>query len=181
MSRPIGTGKGVLIKHRDHIEYLTASGVIFMADLEDEDVLRAVSWHAMTKKQRPGTYLANTGRRDIVGKQSLTLFHKTIMNAGVSDLIDHIDGDTTNNRKKNLRWANRAKNRQNSRRPSSNTSGLKGVTFEYGKWRARIGKPESGGRLNLGMFEDKEGAGRAYDEAARKLYGEFARTNFEVP
>jgi hypothetical protein len=58
----------------------------------------------------------------------------------------------------------------------SNTSGFKGVVKRKGMWRSHI--LHKGHQLYLGTFKTKEGAARAYDEAARKYWGEFAYRNF---
>ena len=90
-------------------------------------------------------------------------------------MIDHRDGDPTNNRWSNLRRATASQNAANSRRPRDNSSGYKGVFLcrGSGRWRARVGK--GGRKIHLGTFDTPEAAHAAYVVAARKLYGEFAR------
>jgi hypothetical protein len=91
-------------------------------------------------------------------------------------MIDHRDGDSTNNRWSNLRRATASQNGANSRRPRHNTSGYKGVVLcrGSGRWRARVAK--DGRKIHLGTFATPEAAHDAYVAAARKLFGEFART-----
>jgi len=90
-------------------------------------------------------------------------------------MIDHCDGDATNNRWNNLRRATSSQNNANRRRPRNNTSGYKGVTLHRGpgKWRATIHR--KGRVVHLGTFPTPQAAHAAYLAAARKLYGEFAR------
>lgn len=88
-------------------------------------------------------------------------------------LIDHRDGDGTNNRWTNLRRATPSQNTANSRRPRSNTSGYKGVSPHRKRWRAMI--CNQGRWVSLGIFATPEAAHAAYLAAARKLFGEFAR------
>jgi hypothetical protein len=90
--------------------------------------------------------------------------------------IDHRDGNSANNRWSNLRRATSAQNNANRRRPRNNTSGLKGVSVSRTerKWEARITK--NGRCTHLGRFLTAEAAHKAYVKAARKLFGEFART-----
>jgi len=91
--------------------------------------------------------------------------------------IDHRNLDKCDNRISNLREANRFNNLWNFPVPRTNTSGFKGASFDErsGQWRARI--QANGKTHNLGYFADPESAGLAYDEASRRLHGEFSRTN----
>jgi HNH endonuclease len=88
-------------------------------------------------------------------------------------MVDHIDGDTLNNRWRNLRLATASQNAMNSKRPRSNTSGHKGVFIDRGRIRAAI--KVDGKKLYLGHFETVEEAAAAYQNAALKYFGEFAR------
>lgn len=88
--------------------------------------------------------------------------------------IDHINGDKTDNRIINLRECTKAQNARNAR--GWGRSGLKGVGARRGKWRAYI--QVDGRVIHLGTFEQQEAAARAYDAAAVRHFGEFARLNF---
>ncbi len=90
-------------------------------------------------------------------------------------MIDHRDGDGTNNRWSNLRRATASQNSANSRRPRNNTSGYKGVRLcvRSGRWHAYIHNKRR--RIHLGTFATPQDAQAAYAKAARKLFGEFAR------
>lgn len=87
--------------------------------------------------------------------------------------IDHINTKRDDNRWINLRLASRSLNHGNIRKPRSSTSGLKGVNFQRGKWRANICK--DGKQYHLGRFETREEAFVAYCNAARRLFGKYAR------
>lgn len=90
------------------------------------------------------------------------------------DWIDHRDLDGLNNRISNLREANRSQNMANSRRPATNTSGVKGVYRNArGTWTAQVGHRRR--VYVLGTFRTIEEASQAYEEGARALFGEFAR------
>jgi hypothetical protein len=91
--------------------------------------------------------------------------------------VDHIDGDGLNNRRSILRLATRTQIRRNSKRPSNNTSGWKGVLWDKAKrkWRARICVNNI--KKSLGRFHTKEEAAYAYDRTAIRLFGQFARVN----
>lgn len=89
--------------------------------------------------------------------------------------VDHIDGNRSNTRWSNLRAADRQQNARNVAIHSDNKSGLKGVSLTRGfKWTAQI--CIDGRQTNLGRFVSKEEASVAYQQAARRYYGEFART-----
>jgi len=88
-------------------------------------------------------------------------------------IIDHINGNPWNNRIENLRLASRAENVRNSKIPSSNTSGFKGVQRSGNKWKASI--VFNGKYIFIGTFDEKEKAGIAYFKEAKRLFGEFAR------
>lgn len=88
---------------------------------------------------------------------------------------DHINRDGLDNRRSNLRLANRSQNSANSIRSARNTSGFKGASWSKSKnkWHSRI-------RVNtilihLGYFDTPEQAHEAYKRAAIKYFGEFAR------
>jgi hypothetical protein len=91
-----------------------------------------------------------------------------------SRMIDHRDGNPSNDRWENLRRATRSQNSANRRLHRNNTCGYKGVSRDGGRWRAAICK--NGRRHHLGIFSTPQAAHAAYAKAARKLFGEFART-----
>lgn len=94
--------------------------------------------------------------------------------------IDHINGDVTDNRKANLRVCNDHQNQCNRGKTVKNTSGYKGVSWyaKGGYWVAKIRNHRK--QFHLGCFETREAAAIAYNNAAKSLFGEFARLN-EVP
>lgn len=62
------------------------------------------------------------------------------------------------------------------KRVQKRPSPFRGVYWERGRWRAKIG--HQGKKVHLGYFDDEVPAAQAYDEAARRLHGERARLNF---
>lgn len=91
--------------------------------------------------------------------------------------IDHINGNTSDNRLGNLRLATHAENSKNRGCSPGKTSEYLGVTKEKGnrKWRAALRHGDT--YLHLGMFDCEKSAARAYDVAAMKFHGDFARIN----
>lgn len=107
--------------------------------------------------------------------------HRFILNALPNIQIDHKDGNSLNNCRENLRVATsqeNARNRKKIKRKCS--SSYKGVIFikSRGKFRADINTGNV--RICLGYFKSEIDAAKAYDEAAIKYFGEFAKTNFSI-
>jgi hypothetical protein len=107
------------------------------------------------------------------GKLQITQrLHRIIFDDG--KLRDHRNGDGLDNRRRNLRVATVSQNNANSH--STAASGYRGVYRHAAQWRAAISV--QGQLFYPGSFDDPILAARAYDAAARKHFGEFARLNF---
>lgn len=90
-------------------------------------------------------------------------------------LIDHINGNKSDNRIVNLREATHSQNLHNAKRSSRNTSGVKGVSWvpQLGKWVGRIHFQYK--KYVVGYFDDLESAESEMIEFRKNLIGEFAR------
>lgn len=97
-----------------------------------------------------------------------------IVTGAVPDIIDHRDGNRSNNKWENLRSADGYQSAVNQARRKSNTTGFKGVCFNkrVQKFQAQI--RYSGKRRYLGLFSTAEDAHLAYCHAADELHLEFA-------
>ena len=103
--------------------------------------------------------------------------HRLLMGFETTKYVDHINGDPADNRRSNLRLATSAQNAQNSAMRKNNRTGFKGVTRHVsGRYQARISVEKH--CISLGYFSDPVAAAHAYDTAARRYYGEYARLNF---
>lgn len=109
--------------------------------------------------------------------KKILLMHRFIMGAKPGQVIDHINGNKLDNRKKNLRFCTMSQNFANRPITISNSTGYKGVDWreERKKFRARI-------RINyknifLGYFDTAEEAAKRYNREAKRLFGEFALLN----
>ena len=87
--------------------------------------------------------------------------------------IDHKDGVPWNNKWENLRQATRHQNHANSKLAKNNQCKLKGVHLRGKKYSAAIKVNKC--TLYLGTFETPQLAHRAYQIAAKKHFGDFAR------
>jgi hypothetical protein len=145
-------------------------GFVTIVDEEDYDWLNQWKWHY--SKVRDTGY-AVRGDRISSGKLKIIRMHRLIVNPPVGMFIDHINGDRLDNRKCNLRICTNIQNSHN--RKINNGRKYKGVCFERIKWRAYIDVNKV--RIHLGMFSSEIDAAKAYNEAAVKYFGEFARLN----
>jgi hypothetical protein len=111
------------------------------------------------------------------GVKAGVLMHRLIIGAKSGECVDHINGDTLDNRRSNLRLATQSENHFNQRKRSGTSSKYKGVSWakDKGRWRAYITFQYK--RIDLGKFKTEEDAGRAYDAAAERLFGSFAQLN----
>jgi hypothetical protein len=104
---------------------------------------------------------------------------------GNTDMIDHIDNNGLNNCRNNLRLCTARQNTVNSQKMSSHTRKLKseykGIAFvkrsKINPWKTVI--CVNGKRMHIGCYSTEQEAARAYDEAAKQYFGEFAKVNFE--
>lgn len=113
------------------------------------------------------------------------LMHRAIMFAPPMSSVDHKNGNTLDNRECNLRFASAKEQSRNRRKPNTgrSKSKFKGVSFcddhwRRKPWRARIYTDRTRA-TNLGYFETEAAAAIAYDAAAERLFGGFARPNMK--
>jgi hypothetical protein len=96
-----------------------------------------------------------------------------LLSPAATEFVDHIDGDGLNNRRSNLRIADRSGNGANRGRPANNSCGFKGASAHGKRWIARVGY--RGQVMRIGMYDTRDEAAAAYGEAATALHGQFAR------
>lgn len=131
-------------------------------------------WYASFDKKKGCFYVKGT---NVENGKSIYLHRKiTMAMAGVH--VDHINGNTLDNRCVNLRFVTRNQNMWNSRPSKHNECGFKGVSFDKktGKYRARLRHYVK--FVHIGVFDNPKDAAIAYDNKAIELFGEYARINF---
>jgi hypothetical protein len=152
-------------------------GKFAIVDPENFEELNAHKWYAAGCNNN--FYAVRyAGRTN--GKKKFISMHRQIMGGTPPGfIVDHKDGDGLNNRKENLRIATSAQNNCNCRKTfKKTTSKYKGVCYnkQRNKYRADIG--HNSHRKFLGHFDNEIDAAKAYDEAAKRLHGDFAKLNF---
>lgn len=145
-------------------------GQVAIVDDDDYVTLSQYKWYALWDDDTQSFYAGREFR--INGKRRTVRMQAFLMGG----MADHKNHDTLDNQRDNLRIADRFRNAHNRRISRNNTSGYKGVSPQNGRWRAVIYLHSK--RKSLGMFDDPIDAAKAYDAAARELFGEFAYLNF---
>jgi hypothetical protein len=148
-------------------------GFVTVVDDEDFKQLSFFKWYAL--KGAKGVYAA---RRNVPGElPTIILMHRLLLNAPDGVEVDHIDNDSLNNTRANLRFATKSQNGASTRRfdDTGQVKRTRGIGFYRGKWTASI--KVNGKSIYLGRYETEEAAKNAYDAAALKHFGEFARLN----
>lgn len=143
-------------------------------DAEDVPMIEKYRWSVGGKDCR---YLKTYIGYD-KGKMVQIYLHRLIMKDPPGH-IDHINGNPLDNRKSNLRVVTAKQNMRNKNITSRSKTGLKGVfSLPNGRFRAAIGV--NGKTYQIGVFDTPLEAARAYDERARGVHGEFAKTNEQL-
>lgn len=131
--------------------------------------------------------VSKDGRVRLVKCSGTNLLHRLIMRARPGQIIDHINGNPLDNRKKNLRFCTHSENMRNrgpekiSINKKKHRHGFKGIIKNNKKnlknpWIALI--QVNGKQTYSKYFKTPEEAARAYDELAKIHHGKFARLNF---
>lgn len=115
------------------------------------------------------------------GKSLQILLHSLIMGKTNSRLvIDHINGNKLDNRRCNLRFANKGQNAINSPRKQGKTSKYKGVTFCKKRKKYYATYFTNNKTFYIGTYLTEIDAAKARDKKVYEIYGEFAYLNFPI-
>jgi HNH endonuclease len=95
-------------------------------------------------------------------------------------LVDHINHDTLDNTRENLRLATRAQNQANRRKNAVSASRFKGVSWDALKQKWRVRPTVNGKKTDFGYFTDEQQAAEVYARFIKEACGEFACTESTV-
>lgn len=134
-------------------------------DDEDYELVSQYNWSG-----------ARSGESDHIYAVTRLRMHRLVMNAPLGMYVDHINGDTLDNRKENLRLCTNAENQQNAR-ARGGTSQYKGVSYnkKMKKWLGAF--TVLGQTYHCGYFDDEKECARAVDKKRREVCGDFASKN----
>lgn len=144
----------------------TDNGSEFYFDLEDYEKIKNYHWHL----DRDGYIVACTDNTTVK-------MHRIVTNCPSDYDVDHRYHILNDNRKSKLRVCKHQHNTMNTKIPSNNTSGVKGVSWDKSRnlWAAYIKINQR--KKQLGRFVDFQDAVNARKQAEEKLFGEFSYEN----
>lgn len=152
-------------------------GQYAIVDPDDYIHLSKHKWYASKTR---GNYYAICSEETEGSKRRHVYMHREVLRIPDHLLVDHINRNSLDNRKANLRPATQAQNNYNQakRRDRAFSSKYKGVSRNRGKKRWQAVIHVNGKTIYLGSFQSEIQGARAYDRAARRHFGEFAAPNF---
>lgn len=145
-------------------------GQVALFDEDDYGLFLSRNW-SCTRTDGKSFYLYARGRGEKSGV--IDYFHRLVMGNPAGKKVDHINRNTLDNRRDNLRVCSDA---ESARNQGPRTGGYKGVSRNGRGWAATIWVDYQ--RRHLGTFPTPEEAAQAYDVAAAQLHGSFAYLNF---
>ena len=148
-------------------------GYSVIVDDEDYNKVVAIRWTASKiAKDRPQPYFRCFAR--INGRLKIKWhLHRWLIDAPVDKYVDHINHNTLDNRKCNLRLCTMEENMRNRPKYASNTTGYRGIAYHKRDKRYQAQIKVDGKRIYLGYFLTAEEAFEAYKTASQKYHGEF--------
>lgn len=140
-------------------------GLFALVDDDDYELVSNYRWHSHRGRNSGLCYASSNIK-----------MHRLITNAPLGIMVDHINGDSLDNRRENLRLCTNAQNQQNTK-GRGGTSKYKGVSFNIksGKWAGSF--ISDGRHYYCGLFESEEECAMAVDKKRFEVCGEFAYLN----
>lgn len=146
-------------------------GKYALVDDSDYEWLSQWKWcYSQGRKNQDGYAVRKIWIKETQKTKTIRM-HRLILNLSRGELIDHINGDTLDNRRINLRKCNYLQNGHNRKMSRRNTSGYKGIYPHKSKWRAYIGFNKK--LIFLGDYKNIEDAIKVRNLAEERYFGEF--------
>lgn len=157
-------------------------GYVAIVDDCDYDYLMQWKWYASSHLY---AVRKTSRKKSIDGRQKEIKMHRVVMELAGFNIdrykVDHKNGETLLNVRSNLRVATNSQNIASSHKPIRNKTGFLGVSKRTdrlkGKYIYSAAIKFDGKDYKLGYFATPEEAAQAYNEAAIRFFGEFARLN----
>jgi hypothetical protein len=149
-------------------------GIFAQIDPEDFDKVKDIRWVAVNSPSNHLLYAqASIPIVGQPGRYTTTKMHRLLMDCPKGMVVDHINGDSLDNRKANLRIVTQPQNAKNRRRSSNNVTGVKGVAKNGPNFVARI--TSDGVTHQLGTYKTLKEAAEAYERASVEYHKEYRR------
>jgi hypothetical protein len=155
-------------ERENYMEITLSNGLKTKVNTEDYNKYKNFSWT-----------FCGSGMPSVKGwyKGKKEYLHRLITNCPKEYVVDHINRDTLDNRKCNLRICTHKDNMRN-RISKTGTSKYKGVNWDKNRKKWAVYIRYNNRTYNLGRYENEKEAGRVYDKKAKEFFGEFAKLNF---
>ncbi len=138
-----------------------------LVDEEDLERVLKLKWHINTVG-----YVVSDQRKHKRGKY--IRLHRFILQPNKNELIDHKNRNPLDNRKCNLRIADKSTNAMNREAQSNSSTGYKGITWDKQKKRWRTYASKKGKQYHLGFYKTIDEAIEGYNSRIEDIHGEWA-------
>ena len=156
-------------------EIQLTQGKVAIVDDEDFDYINQFKWFA--DRQKNNKFYAVNKSTKINNVYRNIKMHRLILRNNTHLHTDHINGDTLDNRRCNLRICTAQQNSCNKPKNITNKSGYKGVFYNKKSKMYVASIKHNYKNQHLGCFYFAKQAAKAYNLAAQRLHGEFANLN----
>jgi hypothetical protein len=159
-------------------EIALTKGYVTLVDDEDYEWLICFNWHVVGNE---GNTSAMTTFYNFEGrKQKGIAMHHMILHFPDCECIDHINRNTMDNRKSNLRPCTHIQNQYNKGLFKNNKTGYKGVRWDKVKKNYIVSISCNSKPMRTKRYKDIIEAAKAYDRMALRYHKEFAYFNFPI-
>ena len=160
------------------IELTRRDGTILWTKIDLEDLDRVINfpytWFARYHKNIDGYYAAVSMYLPELKRATPVYLHQFIMNS-TENHIDHINHNTLDDRKSNLRELTVEQNsRYREGKNKNNKSGYRNVSWDGYKWVVQLQINGKNKRLARFPKDQLEEAGKFAEEMRKKYYGKYA-------